>query len=170
MKIRNKHLSIFPIVIILYSHRTSFWRFKRTSNPYYLIFFFFFVACEAEFILFPSQQNREVLIEKGVPLPWNLSFFFILWILASLNMHKLSICSFIYPSIDIFCQVILRFYHVLRTTLVFEDTVILENMFEKMGETWHTVKPGIGPCSPSSSHCPTGADQSFCFLGGKGWS
>lgn len=34
------------------------------------------MACEAESILFPSQQNRDVLIEKGVPLPWNLSFFF----------------------------------------------------------------------------------------------
>ena len=61
MKIRSKRLNIFPIIIILYSHRTPFRELKITSNTYYLILF---VVSETKSIL-SSQKNREVLKEKG---------------------------------------------------------------------------------------------------------
>lgn len=68
-------------------------------------------------------------------------FSFTLWILASPNLHKLSICLFIYSSIHIFCNIVLWLYYIRSIMLVIADKIMLEKLSEKPKESWHSVKP-----------------------------
>ena len=141
MKIKSKHWKIFPIIIILYSHRILLWEFKRTSNTYYLIFFFF-VVCKAESHIVPFLQNRKVLMETKFPLPENISLSLYSGSWSLPNLHKSSTCSFIYSSFHIFCKIVWQSNYVLSTMLGNEDKITLEKVPEKRGETCSPVDPG----------------------------
>lgn len=127
MKIRTKNLNTFPIIIILHLYRTPFWESKITPNTYYLIFFLLCSVWDRIHIIFVAEQRgfkwKSYFLKFILP--------FILWILAPPNLHKLSICLFIYSFIHIFCKIITRCYYVLSIMLVIEDKIILEKMFEK---------------------------------------
>lgn len=126
----------------------------------------------SDFLFLCSVQNR---IHIMFPAEWrgfkwkgsssSLKFIhpFILWILASPNLHKLSICSLIYSSIHTFCKIALWFYYVLSITLVTEDKIILEKIVwdDKRNLTFSKT------LSKSSCHLSSFHSQSFCFLGGR---
>lgn len=141
MKIRSKHWKIFPIIIILYSQETYSENLKEHQISI-IWFSFFFVVCEAESHIVPFLQNRKVLMEIKFPLPENisLSLYSGSWPLP--NLHKLSTCSFIYSSFHVFCKIVWQSNYVLSTMLGNEDTITLEKVPEKRGETCSPVDPG----------------------------